>query len=101
MAGFSRLDVAIREAEEARLDLGRARLLLTTAQQLVREERQEINRLRRALNAAVQISQDEVGKLAKENEALRQQLWELSRVRSRQMGLEPREPLRLFPMEET
>jgi hypothetical protein len=89
MAGFSRLDVAIREADHARTDLHRCRLLLTTARQLVSEERAEINMLRH-----------DVRELLEENETLRQQLWELSQIRSRQLGLEPREPLRVFPMEE-
>jgi hypothetical protein len=78
-----------RDLRDTKIDLHRAKLCLTTARQLVNEERQEINRLRRDLLGSEE-----------ENELLRQQLWELSTVRSSQLGLEPRKPLRLFPMEE-
>jgi hypothetical protein len=79
-----------RELHHKTLDLHRAKLCLTTARRLVNEERQEINGLRRDLLRSEE-----------ENDFLRQQLWELSTVRSSQLGLEPREPLKVFPMEDT
>ena len=103
MGQFSELAIAIQESEQfslklrnCRCDLARARMLLSTAKQLVHEERSEINQLRAELLEQSQTS-SLAEKLAEENELLRQQLWELSSVRSRQLGLEPRQPLRVFP----
>lgn len=79
MGKFSELQIAAQEADrylrqrdDARTDLGRARMLLATARMLVSEERAEINLLR------------------SENEILREQLWSVSTIRSRKLGLEPR-----------
>jgi hypothetical protein len=87
MAGFSDLYIAIQEADQLRLDLGRARMILRTAEQLVSEERTEINQLRASLFNLQKDGQ----RLAEENELLRQQLFEVSSVRSRRLGLTPRD----------
>jgi hypothetical protein len=91
MGQYSELDIAIRECGELRLDLHRARLLLTTAKQLLREERSEINQLRRDLTNETRGHIEEAENLSRENELLRQQLFEVSSVRSRRLGLTPRD----------
>jgi hypothetical protein len=116
MAGHSELQIAIAEAQQHRrerdqalLDLRRARMLLTTAKRLVDEERVEINQLRAQVRDLHLLELSELQRISgafqkveAENEMLRQQLWELSSIRSTQLGLEPRQRLRLFPaMEDT
>lgn len=113
MSGHSELQIAINEAAQLKrernqiaLDLGRARMILATARQLVREERLEINLLRVQLERLDRSRLRELESVNQENELLRQQLFDLSSVRSRRLGLEPREhpatlPLSPFLMEDT